>query len=461
MALPEWPAELLPVPPPEVTLSPPADAGASHSPAATGVESLSSDALAHLAELAGEPTLRRAVGCVREFLRMEVAFLGEIAGERQVFRVVDGDGSSFGIEEGGEWKLKDTYCQRMLEGRLPSLIPDVQADERAAALSLSDTAKVGSFVSMPLRFRAGELYGTLCAASHDPRTDLGYQQLQALGVFARMAGDMLERAALAQRLGDARVQGDLVEVLIAAADNRDAYCVQHSKWVVERAVQVGRRFGLTHEQLADVRNLALLHNAGKLAIPDEILRKPGPLSDSEWKVMHAHPIESAKLLARVPSLRHLAAAVRACYEHWDGSGYPDGLAGEQIPLASRIILVCNAFCALTSDRSYRRALSLQDAAHELVAHRGTRFCPRSVDALLAALESDPASAVALGQADRGSSTPDPASNGAPAFHRARCACQNCGAHTISAVGYKVGGQCPNCGSYELREIGPADEQPRR
>ena len=122
--------------------------------------------------------------------------------------------------------------------------------------------------------------------------------------------------------------------------------------------------------------MAILHDVGKLAIPDAILHKPGPLDEAEWTVMRTHPIASEQLLAQVPSLHHLCAAVRAEHERWDGTGYPDGLAGRAIPLASRITLVCDAFHAMTSDRPYRAGMSVADAFAEIEAGSGTQFCPR-------------------------------------------------------------------------------------
>ena len=128
-----------------------------------------------------------------------------------------------------------------------------------------------------------------------------------------------------------------------------------------------------------------MHDIGKIAIPDAILLKPGPLDEDEQRVMRTHPIESGRIVERLPGLCHLAPAVRAEHERYDGKGYPDGLVGEAIPLASRITLVCDAYHAMVSDRPYRAALTLAEAREQIAAGAGTQFCPRAAHALLATL----------------------------------------------------------------------------
>ena len=131
-----------------------------------------------------------------------------------------------------------------------------------------------------------------------------------------------------------------------------------------------------------MRHGALLHDVGKLAIPNEILHKPGPLNDAEWRVMAEHPVIGERILRRTPQLGHLAPVVRHEHERWDGNGYPDGLAGTDIPIASRIILACDAYNAMITTRPYREAMSAADAVAELRDKSGTQFDPQVVAALL-------------------------------------------------------------------------------
>ncbi len=127
--------------------------------------------------------------------------------------------------------------------------------------------------------------------------------------------------------------------------------------------------------MAELAAVALLHDVGKIGIPDELLHKAGPLSDEEWKVMREHPVIGERILANVPGLEAVALAVRHEHERWDGDGYPDGLVGAEIPLASRIVLACDAWNALQSDRPYRAALPREDALAELRRCSGTQFDP--------------------------------------------------------------------------------------
>ncbi len=173
-----------------------------------------------------------------------------------------------------------------------------------------------------------------------------------------------------------------VQALAAAIEARDNYTHQHSAQVVALATDVARLLGLAPAELEQVRHGALLHDVGKLAIPNEILHKPGPLTDAEWRVMAEHPVIGERILRRTPQLGHLAPIVRHEHERWDGGGYPDGLARTAIPVASRIILACDAYNAMITTRPYREAMSAEDAIAELRAKSGTQFDPQVVGALL-------------------------------------------------------------------------------
>ena len=146
---------------------------------------------------------------------------------------------------------------------------------------------------------------------------------------------------------------------------------------------------LSTRERRDAEFAALLHDVGKVRVPNAIINKAGPLDDEERAVMERHTIEGERLLLRVGGLLgEIGRVVRSCHERWDGKGYPDGLAGEQIPLLARIVSCCDAYNAMTSDRSYRKALPVEQATAELRACSGTQFDPQVVDALLAALYSE-------------------------------------------------------------------------
>jgi putative nucleotidyltransferase with HDIG domain len=175
------------------------------------------------------------------------------------------------------------------------------------------------------------------------------------------------------------------EVLLAALDARDPGTARHARSVVDLAERVAIRLGLCDDDVSDVAQVAALHDIGKLATPDSILHKRGLLDEGQRMVMQEHTILGAELLARIPSLAHLERGVRASHERWDGTGYPDRLPGPMIPLASRIVFVCDAYDAMTSPRPYRPTQDHLAAATEIRSCAGTQFCPRSAHALLAVL----------------------------------------------------------------------------
>jgi HD-GYP domain-containing protein (c-di-GMP phosphodiesterase class II) len=151
---------------------------------------------------------------------------------------------------------------------------------------------------------------------------------------------------------------------------------------------VGRHLGLEGEALDHVRVAAELHDVGKVAIPDAILNKPGPLDDDEWAFMRRHTLIGERIVAAAPALGQVARLVRSSHERWDGEGYPDGTAGEDIPLGARVIAVCDAYDAIVSDRPYRAARSAEEALDELHRCAGTHFDPAVVAAFVAVLAAD-------------------------------------------------------------------------
>jgi HD-GYP domain-containing protein (c-di-GMP phosphodiesterase class II) len=181
--------------------------------------------------------------------------------------------------------------------------------------------------------------------------------------------------------GTALLLGDVVE-----AD--DAYTGSHSRGVVELSLAVADRLGLGFDQRRNVEFAALLHDVGKIAVPNEIINKEGPLDEAEWEVMRRHTIEGERMLKRIGGvLAEVGRIVRASHEDFDGSGYPDGLAGEEIPIEARVVTCCDAFSAMTTTRSYRKAMDTEAAIAELHRCAGTQFDPQVVDVLVELVES--------------------------------------------------------------------------
>ncbi|HYN91390.1 MAG TPA: HD-GYP domain-containing protein, partial [Thermoleophilaceae bacterium] len=177
----------------------------------------------------------------------------------------------------------------------------------------------------------------------------------------------------------------------------DEYTGLHSHGVVSLSVAVADAMGLGSAERRDVEFGALLHDVGKIAVPKEIINEPGPLTDDEWFVIKTHTIEGQRMLDQVGGLlSRVGRIVRSSHEKWDGSGYPDGLTGHEIPVGAAIVSCCDAFNAMTTDRSYRAAMSVDEAIGEVEVNAGTQFSPAVVRALLRVLREDPLTAGARG-----------------------------------------------------------------
>ena len=166
-----------------------------------------------------------------------------------------------------------------------------------------------------------------------------------------------------------------MHVLLEALTTREPEFQAHVEGVASLSVEIGRRLGLGAVELDDLFRASQLYDLGKLAVPDEILRKRGPLDEREWEFIRQHTVVGERILRASPALKDVSPLVRSSHENWDGSGYPDGLVGEDIPLASRIIRVCDAFTAMTAARPYRDALTETDALAELEDGAGTEYDP--------------------------------------------------------------------------------------
>ncbi|HYH62264.1 MAG TPA: diguanylate cyclase [Solirubrobacterales bacterium] len=175
---------------------------------------------------------------------------------------------------------------------------------------------------------------------------------------------------------------EVVAALAQALEERDQYTGEHSESVVDLVERIAQALAMDEDEIKDVRTAALLHDIGKVGIPDEILHKAGPLDAREWEVMRQHPIIGERIMRAIPGMGSIARVVRHEHERWDGGGYPDGLAGEAIPLSARIILACDAYHAMTSDRPYRKAMSHHEAMAELTSNAGSQFDPEVVQILV-------------------------------------------------------------------------------
>jgi HD-GYP domain-containing protein (c-di-GMP phosphodiesterase class II) len=203
-----------------------------------------------------------------------------------------------------------------------------------------------------------------------------------LGTFAR---ERKERYSAALELN--RAYRGTVMLLSDVVEADDNYTADHCRGVVSLVTTVADELEIDEDSRQELEFVALLHDVGKIVIPKDILNKPGALSDDEFELMKTHTIEGQVLLDRVGGLLgRVGAVVRSCHERWDGHGYPDGLAGYEIPLPARIVFACDAYNAMTTDRPYRAAMSQETAVEELWANAGTQFDPRIVAALASVIK---------------------------------------------------------------------------
>lgn len=203
-----------------------------------------------------------------------------------------------------------------------------------------------------------------------------------VGMWSKLV-QQREAGALPWYAADRAVKApDVVTALVAALAAKDPVTSAHSQRCSWYTAHMADELGLQDDQKAVVRLAALLHDIGKLAIPDEVLFKPGPLNEEEWAQMKRHPTVALRILSQIRAVADATSAILHHHEHFNGSGYPDGLAGDQIPVASRILLVTDAFDAMTTDRPYRKAMPVDVAIEELQRHSGSQFDPAAVEAFL-------------------------------------------------------------------------------
>jgi diguanylate cyclase (GGDEF)-like protein/putative nucleotidyltransferase with HDIG domain len=269
------------------------------------------------------------------------------------------------------------------------------ADEFAVLLPETDVAGAQTGMERILR----ELESTAVGPIETIQASVGLAPFDRTHTGAQLLGAAAQGLERARTEGGSRVsvavgdpdapadthRRDAVAALAVALLERDRYTGEHSKSLVELTGAVARHLGLDAGTTAQVQAASLLHDIGKVAIPDEILNKPGDLTEEQWEQMRNHTVVGERILRAIPGLGTVARIVRHEHERWDGSGYPDGLSGEDIPIGSRLILACDAYHAMTSDRPYRRAMSHADAIAELSLNAGTQFDPQVVEILIGQL----------------------------------------------------------------------------
>jgi putative nucleotidyltransferase with HDIG domain len=268
---------------------------------------------------------------------------------------------------------------RVARSGRPAMVNDTRLD--SDYLARNPRTDPGSELSLPI-WVAGSIWGVMNLEQEEPDA-FAEEDLLLAHIVANQVGAAIYRCQLVGELEGAFLT--TVGVLADAVELQDAYTADHASEVADLAVAVGGRLGVSGAELDRLRYGALLHDVGKIGVPGEILRKPGPLSAAERARMDEHTAIGARMLERIPFLAPVAPLVRSAHERYDGGGYPDGLAGLEIPRGAMVIATCDAFHAMTSNRSYREAMTQDEAIRELEANAGTQFDPAVVVALVAEL----------------------------------------------------------------------------
>jgi diguanylate cyclase (GGDEF)-like protein len=241
--------------------------------------------------------------------------------------------------------------------------------ERQAVLGGSRRGMPGSEAAVPIWSGTG-LWGALDVQEEGSEA-FEEADVRLLETVADQLGAALRSAMLFEQLDRAYL--GTAEALGAALEAKDAHTAEHARSIVINAERVGRRLGMSPDEIRVLRYAAALHDIGKISVPETILNKPGPLTDSERVQVERHPLVGEQILQPVEFLDQVRPLVRHCHERWDGGGYPDGLAGDQIPLGARVIQVCDAHDAMTRDRPYRPAMPSDAARAEIQSYAGAQF----------------------------------------------------------------------------------------
>ncbi len=262
--------------------------------------------------------------------------------------------------------------------RISDKLPVLHPEEPGVPLGIrvhEDPARQAAFVPMVAKER---LVGGIEVGLGGRKPRLSANEQKILYALASQAAIFIENARLERDVRSMFLS--IIVSMASAVDARDAYTHGHSLRVARTSLLLGQQLALPRERMEPLLLAGILHDVGKIGMPDHILKKPGRLNREEFEIMKEHPVAGARMLSHIPALAEVIPGIRHHHEFWDGSGYPDGMAGEAIPLSGRIILVSDALDAMTTDRIYRKGMSLDRALGELRKYAGSQFDPRLVEA---------------------------------------------------------------------------------
>ncbi len=320
-------------------------------------------------------------------LRAEQAHLAEMT--RSMFQssyaalyIADGDDDLQPVGYAGEASrppAADELAAASVACRATIESEDVSRDVRLSAAARRGPHAAPALIAAPMTRHEGVAGAVVIG--YPTTSEIWPEDVALLSSIAIQIGVGLQNSESYAQLD--RMYLETVTALAAAMEAKDQYTADHADSLAAMAVGLGRQLGLSGDELRTLQFAAVLHDIGKIGVPGVILNKPDRLTPDEFAIMAQHTIIGERIISRIENLRPVARIIRSMHERWDGGGYPDGLVGEQIPLAARIVFVCDAFHAMTSDRPYRRALPVDEAIEELRRNTGRQFDPLVMDAFLA------------------------------------------------------------------------------
>jgi len=276
-------------------------------------------------------------------------------------------------------KMNNGFFSSVIENRKTLNITKISDDENESFLGAIRDEGFISYLSAPIIAKGGIPTGILTLYSKKPRTYTG-QELCLISAINSRIGVALDRAKLLDRIQEINIES--VRALVEAIELRDPYTIGHSIQVADLAMSIAQELEFSERETNLIEFAGLLHDVGKIIVPEAILQKKSVLNDEEWQIIKKHVVHSAKIIEPIRNLRSVQNWILHHHEQWDGSGYPDGISAEKIPLQSRILAVCDAYSAMTGDRPYRKALSDEDAKREIINVSGKQLDPKIVKIFL-------------------------------------------------------------------------------
>ncbi|MBI5188742.1 MAG: response regulator [Nitrospirae bacterium] len=337
-------------------------------------------------EIIGEVDLDRLLKLILKIAVREthadnayITFIDEVSGRLNIKE-------SYGLSPDFIKEFERSCCDNIAglvvrEGRSLLIFPGVDLQPEFEAARKMEGIYSG--ICVPLSIK-GNIIGALCIYRTTGRQPFTKSEEELVSILSGQASAAIENAQLYEKL-----EHSYLSTMIAlsnAVEARDMYTEMHMKNIAEYSVVIARKLGLSDIDIENIRKAALLHDIGKISVPDHILMKPGRLSEEEMDVIKTHPSHGARIIEPIEQLNQAKKLIKYHQERFDGKGYPEGLKGEDIPLGARIIAVADAFGAMTSDRPYRKAFSIDKAVEELKRGSGTQFDPYVVEVFISVLK---------------------------------------------------------------------------